>query len=152
MFLGFGHFMSAVCLEHCIWDRYESVTVPFIGNIKCLVLLLLECCDIKPTTQKTHNKKKKGEGQANCCVFFLPEYIAAGGACPTERPENQPSPVQSKLSFGPNITGNKVQILDAMSEIVDLKSRYSQAILISETPPQVQRLYRDFLLLKRDLI
>lgn len=100
----------------------------------------------KPTTNK---KKKKGGTDKFLCYFF-PEYIAAGGACPAERPQNQPSPIPGKLSFGPDITGNKVQILNAMSEIVDLKSRYSQAILTSsETPPQVQRLYRDFFLLKK---
>lgn len=67
-------------------------------------------------------KKIKREGKKNSCYFSL-EYIAARGACTTERSENQPSPLQSKLSSGPNITGNKGQILNAMSEIVDLHSR-----------------------------
>lgn len=90
----------------------------------------------KKKKQKKERKKEGGNEKILC--YFLLEYIAARGACPTERPESQPSPIQSKLSFGPNITGNKVQILNEMSEIVGLNSRYSQVILISsETPPQV---------------
>lgn len=86
---------------------------------------------------KKKKYKKEGGGEKLLCYFLL-EYIAARGACPTERPKNQPSPVQSKLSFGPDFTGNKVQILSAMSEMVDLNSRYSQAILIPpEIPAQV---------------
>lgn len=140
VFLSVGHAMSTVRLEYCIWDRYKSITILLIGNIKYLILLVLffKRYDLKSKKQKQkkEGKEKKEGGKQNSCIIFLLEYTAARGACPTEWPESQSSPIKSKLSFGPNITGNKDQILNAVSKAVDLNSRYSHAILIySETPP-----------------
>lgn len=130
VFVSTARAMPTACLEHCIWDRYQSLS------------LLLEIENIWFGFFYFSNvmikKYKKEQGWEDLMCYFLLEYIAARGACPAEWPQNQPSPVQSKLSFGPDFTGNKVQILSAISEIVDLNSRYSQAILIHpEIPAQV---------------
>lgn len=84
VFLSVDHFMSTVCLEHCIWDIYESVTVPFIGNIKCLVLPFLECCGLKTTmtTQKNPQQTKKKGRNRQILVLFFPRIHCSRRSLP----------------------------------------------------------------------